>query len=104
MAVNQPTAVPVAVSDKARQIAEKWQRKTTTVGVTKYNYFAGNATQYVDLWASGIYRAFGVQPGPTVRNLYVEGVREGVNKYREKVSDPAVKEKYIAKVILGLTK
>jgi len=45
-----------------------------------------------------------VQPGSTVRNNYVEGVREGVNKYREKVSDPAVKEKYIIKVILGLTK
>lgn len=92
-----------AQSPTLAYIAEKWQRKTLRA-IEKWRA-AVTAPDIRDRYAAGIRVVAGVDPSPdVVQDYYVGVTSEGAyTKYRNKVSSPQAKEKWVRNWIAGLT-
>lgn len=84
-------------------IAEKWQRKTLRA-IEKWRA-AVTAPNIRDRYVAGIRVVAGVDPSPDVVQDYYVGLTSeaAYTKYRNKVSSPQAKEKWVRNWIAGLT-
>lgn len=84
-------------------IAEKWQRKTLRA-IEKWRA-AVTAPDIRDRYVAGIRVVAGVDPSPDVVQDYYVGLTSeaAYTKYRNKVSSPQAKEKWVRNWIAGLT-